>query len=422
MYRLEKANALIELKRYDEAIKVLMGCLASDPNDANVHLAIFRAHSALGNLDAAVQHAQTAVGIAPNDVRGHQALTWCAHAQKRINAAERYLQQCFELEAVDVLNWVLAAQIESIKGEFDSAINACNKGLALDPTKLELLAVKAHAQLSLGRFSQCKSTTTTMLELAPEDENAWKLMGIVKLLGTDPNSAIETARESMRLNPLDPHSRQLFRRAIESRDPVVSGLLRAGKLMVENRERLSLLICFGILAAAFLGFWVAYRLQDERTYPLSLMLFYSLITVPSSAINVLAYGRMQFKGFGDLYTRPEKIANIAKIVMLLVMLVCLALAIFLSSLLFLKATTVCLFFVHLFNMALSRRHTDIAGINRTILLCYFVLTTLLSLAVFIPLNWEVTGEKLAAILTFVSFVNLLVFFPIVRVLRRARFS
>ena len=144
--------------------------------------------------------------------------------------------------------------------------------------------------------------------------------------------------------------------------------------------------------------------------------------MPSSAINVLAYGRMQFKGFGDLYTRPEKIANIAKIVMLLVMLVCLALAIFLSSLLFLKATTVCLFFVHLFNMALSRRHTDIAGINRTILLCYFVLTTLLSLAVFIPLNWEVTGEKLAAILTFVSFVNLLVFFPIVRVLRRARFS
>ena len=159
--------ALIELKRWTEALSAVDRYLATNPGDAHGWCQRARVLLGLGRTSESLAAAGKAAGIAPEWEYPHR------------------------LRAVALLT------LKNSKAALDAATRAA----ALAPDTPITISVLAQCQLAARKKTEAEASARRVIALVPDSPEGWEVLGTVLLRRRDKQGAIDAYGEALRLDP-----------------------------------------------------------------------------------------------------------------------------------------------------------------------------------------------------------------------------
>ena len=223
---LQRAQLLIDQRRYDDAQEVLMMALASTPDDPLVHILLAFCFSHRDAHKEAIQHAETAVGIAPDFAYAHFTCAGILVAAGKNKAALNSAITAVRLESGDPDNHGILAFVQMTLKNWKLALEAAEAGLRIDPQDSRCLNVRAIALRSLGLTDESGLTVDSALSHDPEDPWTHANKGWTQLYARDAKGAVESFQTSLRLDPNSEWARAGLVEALKARNPIYAVILR----------------------------------------------------------------------------------------------------------------------------------------------------------------------------------------------------
>jgi tetratricopeptide (TPR) repeat protein len=195
-----RADALMDLGRDEEALKLWAEVIAADPSDASPHA---RMACALRNLDRdrealaaveralaispteythrlralilmdlderyeAIRAARQAVRLGPQSYRAHTTLAQALLADRSLEPALKAAGRAIKLEPTNPWPWDIQGRIAQKQGNYDLAVRSFRQALALCPTDGYYHMLLATCLFDAGRHEDCIAALRNSLSLDP---------------------------------------------------------------------------------------------------------------------------------------------------------------------------------------------------------------------------------------------------------------
>ncbi|MGI5293096.1 tetratricopeptide repeat protein [Nonomuraea polychroma] len=279
---IERARALLELRRPLDAERELRGLLAWEPQHAWAHSYLALALSEQGRAREAVAEACEGVRLTPDDWFAHYTAAQVLHRADQPGQALAAVQASLALHPEHAPTWDLLARLHLRSGRWPQMAEAAHRGLAIDPADSDLVSLLALAMTGLGWREQAKAAAEHAVRLDPENAMAHLAYGQTMLTFGEPHRAAEAFREVLRLNPGLNDARDLLLSALKSRNPVYRVLSRIQErfrgtwlMLLLLPVAPSLIVIFVLIAVLHWAAWVAeawLTLRLARQQPARLLL------------------------------------------------------------------------------------------------------------------------------------------------------
>jgi tetratricopeptide (TPR) repeat protein len=196
-----KAKALLDLGRYDEALQASENAIELDPDYA---IAWNNKGAALINLhryDEALQALEKAIELDPTYEKAWSnkaaALIDLHRYDEALQASEKAIKQ----KPYYAKAWNNKADSLFNLGRIDEALKASEKAIELDPTYENSWNEKAVVLNNLGRYDEAFQAAERAIELKPTFAKAWLNKGMALLNQGKYDQAVKAFDEAIRLDP-----------------------------------------------------------------------------------------------------------------------------------------------------------------------------------------------------------------------------
>jgi pentatricopeptide repeat protein len=163
----QRAEQLIEIKRFNDALALVKKCLAADPQNYWYLCLYSQCHYHLMIYKTALEQVEKAISIQPDDEWGHRIRSLC-------------LSRMFD---------------------FRGALAAAQEAVRLEPESHACLNTLINAYLDLGMLSEALETSEKMRALYPENYRVYVHLGFIYLTRERLKLAERNFKEALRLNP-----------------------------------------------------------------------------------------------------------------------------------------------------------------------------------------------------------------------------
>jgi tetratricopeptide (TPR) repeat protein len=197
----ERAIALCDLGRLDEAEAALRDALREDPDDPLAHGILALVLLDLDRADEALEAASATIALAPELSLGYATRAQALLSLKRFEDAEAAAHEAIRVDPEDPDAWVLLTGAFLGQREWADAISAADKALSLDPESETARGLYAVALSMSERGSDWRGAAGDTLAAAPDSSTAHSLSGYAHLMGGGEREAAERFREALRLDP-----------------------------------------------------------------------------------------------------------------------------------------------------------------------------------------------------------------------------
>ncbi len=221
-----RAELLINQQRYAQAVDVLRDALASDPENATVHSYLAISLSQVGQYDSATTHAEQAIELAPDDPLSHFSLAWGMVERRRWPEARRAIDAAIALAPHDARHYWMLSRIHFCENRWQQALTAAEQGLQADPDHQGCMHMQGVARLVLGQKIAAAEAIGQSLAKKPESAAARASSGWLSLTQNRPREAMDSFRESLRLDPTLEWARRGMVEALKSRHWFYRAIMR----------------------------------------------------------------------------------------------------------------------------------------------------------------------------------------------------
>jgi tetratricopeptide (TPR) repeat protein len=198
---LERAQQLIQLKRYAEAEKELKQVLAADPNQAQA-LALFAiCQSEQGNTKEASSLIQQAVAKEPDNDYFLYLYAFFLFREEKYKEAEKLISNAIAFQPHNAEYFGLLALVKMSQREWNAALETANRGLAVDPDNLTCLNARSTSLFKVDKKEEAYITIEKALSKDPENEVTHTNLGWGLLEKGDHRRALEHFREALKIDP-----------------------------------------------------------------------------------------------------------------------------------------------------------------------------------------------------------------------------
>jgi tetratricopeptide (TPR) repeat protein len=164
---MSRAQALMDIERWDEAVAILNKGLSSDPDNHWILCSLAFSHLSMGDRSRAIEYADRAVSIEPEDEWGHR------------------------LRSVILLQ----------KKKNGESLQAASEAVRIAPESPMALYVLVQALIANKQLGEARVTAEKLRQIAPESEIAHEALGNVALEQRRWNAAEEHFEAALRINP-----------------------------------------------------------------------------------------------------------------------------------------------------------------------------------------------------------------------------
>jgi tetratricopeptide (TPR) repeat protein len=213
----QRAQLLIEVRRYDEAAQALRRHLLEHPDDAHAHAQLAYCLIERKDYRAATEHAQQSVGLAPDSGFSHNALGYVLLCRNHFAEAHASADAALRADPHDEDNYRLRASIRAHQERWSEALADAEAGLAVDPEDTGCLNLRAQCLMRLGRRSEAARSVETALQRHPDNAASHATHGWTLLENGEPDAAMHHFREALRLEPEFGYARQGIVHAMKAR-------------------------------------------------------------------------------------------------------------------------------------------------------------------------------------------------------------
>lgn len=269
----ERARTLIRLRRPADAERELRGLLVQEPEHVSGHALLGIALIQQGQAGEAVEAAQEAVRLAPDQWFPQYAAAQVYYRARLPEPAMTAAREALRLEPQHVPNWEVLARVHMLRGEWELMAGAARQGLGIDPQDRDLVSLFSLACTNLGDGGQATAAAAHAVQLDPEDATAHFVQGRAALRFGEPRRAAESFREVLRLDPGFGAARDYLVAALKQRNPLYRVLSRLRGRFTGGRRLIFLLpavppvILVFILVAVL--HWVAWIAEAWTTLRLA---------------------------------------------------------------------------------------------------------------------------------------------------------
>lgn len=212
-----RAQFFINSRRYDEAESNLKQSLAQNPNDADsLNLLAYCCLMQNKNKEA-LQHIDTAISLEPSGGRHFYIRSFIKYDDGDYKTAEANIMEALSLEPMEPEYYSLWANILIHTTRFQEALEAANKGLAVDSENLPCLNARSIALLKLRKADAAYATIEKALSYNPSDSQTHTTFGYALLENGESKQSLVHFREALRLSPSNESARRGIIEAMKSR-------------------------------------------------------------------------------------------------------------------------------------------------------------------------------------------------------------
>ena len=265
---LARASAMLDVKRYDEAARLLARIVAAEPDNARAWCLMARAHLGADRHAQAVEVANRAVALDPTDEWPHRLASNALVHLGNYADALRAAQEACRLAPGYWQAHVCLAQAALAAHRLDTATDAAARARALAPNEPDVHFLSGKVSLSRGDLTAAREHQERALALDPAHSGAMNELGRIRLRRNDSVGAIRHFLSAARATP----DERIYARNIDvvilrmvSRTIYVFTLIALILIWVPavthvNRLPFAIAICsLGVLAATGFG-WMVLRL------------------------------------------------------------------------------------------------------------------------------------------------------------------
>lgn len=214
---LQRAEWLLERRRYPEANQELLAALEHQEDEATAHALLALSKARAGNHAEAWNHAAESVHLAPDKALGHYALSIAMPGGQAVmslpligpfpsndnakKAIEAEIAEAIRLEPTNPEFFAHQANLHCIYAEWHACRQAAEHGLAIDPHHFGCAIFRAEALLRIGERAEARRTLERALAADPENASLHSGFGWALLQSGQRTGASQCFLEAMRLDP-----------------------------------------------------------------------------------------------------------------------------------------------------------------------------------------------------------------------------
>ena len=223
---LDRAIALCELGRLEDANEALLEALREDPNDPFTHGIRALVLMDLDRPEEALEAASTAIALAPDLQVGHMAQARAFLSLERFEQAEAATKEAIRLDPEDADARVLLAFCFLGQEQWAAALAAADAALTLEPESESARGVRALALGMSQGGDDWRQAAAETLAIAPGSSLAHAFAGQAHLVRGGEREAAERFREALRLDPESEFAQAGLAEAMKASHPLFKPLFR----------------------------------------------------------------------------------------------------------------------------------------------------------------------------------------------------
>jgi tetratricopeptide (TPR) repeat protein len=241
--QLRRVLDLIDLKKYDLAIREARQVLKEDPENVMAHYFTAWALWKLGRVNEAIKADKKALSIDPEHAYAHRLMGFLLDDTRKFKKARPHYQKAIQLMPGEADFYVsysshlygcfpsdASASIiyphTPLWRDWENAVKLLEQALQLNPQHAGAYRMRAMWLKKKQRFAEARQDMLTALQLAPNDPFNHAILGAIYLAEYQSSQAFAAYREALRLTPEDPDIRKGLTLALAARTPWIGALWR----------------------------------------------------------------------------------------------------------------------------------------------------------------------------------------------------
>ncbi len=197
--RLLLAQSLARLQDLRGALREL-DTIPPDERDAEVHYALGRVHTRLGNAALARENLTAANAGQPGNHEILRALLQMDRREKRFDESVARIEAAVEANPENAKLRLLEGDVARVQGRPEDAQKSFEKSIELDPSDLAGYERLAQFHARQGRMEDTAKTYERALLMRPTEARLHHLLGVLYELSGESDRAIERYEEAIRYN------------------------------------------------------------------------------------------------------------------------------------------------------------------------------------------------------------------------------
>lgn len=208
---IDRAEALIDLGRYDQAIPLLSRSLASSPDDDSLHCRLADVYFYIDDFSRSEKHAKTALHLNPESDHAHFRLAWIHLKTHNFRDALLHAKQAISLYPDDEPNLYTLAWAEYHSGHYVEALAAAESALKLNPVNADLHELMGDLLFNMDKKKEAEKHYREALKNQPDDAGIHCSLGECLSSQYKIYEASEHMLAAVRIDPGNKHySNKLF--------------------------------------------------------------------------------------------------------------------------------------------------------------------------------------------------------------------
>ena len=236
-----RVDALIEIRKYNYAVREIRQVLAQNPENALAYYYLAWVLGKLGKTKDALRVVREAVRYSPDDAQSHSLWGHLLDDTRKFKEAEVHHERAIQLMPQEAAFFVRASYHYYLRfpsngdviypntplcREWDRGVQLAEQAIALDPRNVGAYQIRALWMIRRQRFAFALSDCLEALKINPNDPTSHELLGDIYLAEYKAPQAFMAYREALRLAPDQAVYRKKVMRAISARIPWLGALWR----------------------------------------------------------------------------------------------------------------------------------------------------------------------------------------------------
>lgn len=259
---LQRAQALLDVERYEQALEELRKALGENPESAPALLMALICYTQLQRRGQAIKLAREILQQYAEEPLVYYLLALNLANDNALPEAMEVAERGLSVAPTYADLIALLGQMKSVNKQWEEALDYANRALSIEPNHVMALNVRVAALNKLGRKEEMQSSMRETLAADPNSSYAHSNVGWAHLESREHVKAKEHFTEALRLDPNNEQARMGLLEALKAKNIFYRFFLNWMFFMAKQTEQTQWLIIVG----AYFGYRYLYRAAG--TYPI----------------------------------------------------------------------------------------------------------------------------------------------------------
>ncbi len=307
---ISRARVLIEQNRPDEASKLLMEVLATEPNNVLVLAMLSEIQIDKEQYTEAIELIDKAIAIEPDSAYLYYIKAQGFFHMDKYTEAEEMLQTSISIDPDDADNFALFAHIQLMRKNYNKALTYADEALVCEPDHILALNVRSTALLNLDKKEESYQTIEDALNEDPNNAYTHANFGWNLLRKGEDKKALEHFTEALKIDPNSEYAQAGMAEAIKSKYLIYRWFLMYSLWISSLTERYQWFVLIGYYLAVKGLSKVAKASPELEPYLLPIVALLSIIAFSTWIITPISNLFLRMNKYGKyLLDKNEKISS-----------------------------------------------------------------------------------------------------------------